>query len=54
MKRNKRHKEVLYATVLVDLRARNWEMAVPMAADLVKESDSLAPAYLRGEACGKC
>jgi predicted Zn-dependent protease len=27
---------VLYATVLVNLAARNWDIAVPMAADLVK------------------
>jgi Flp pilus assembly protein TadD, contains TPR repeats len=33
---DKTHKEVLYATVLVNLAARNWDIAVPMAADLVK------------------
>jgi tetratricopeptide (TPR) repeat protein len=32
---DKTHKEVLYA-VLVNLAARNWDIAVPMAADLVK------------------
>ena len=33
---DKTHKEVLYATVIVNLAAKNWDIAVPMAADLVK------------------
>ena len=33
---DKRHKEVLYTRVVVNLAARNWDTAVPMAADLVK------------------
>ena len=33
---DKRHKEVLYTRVVVNLAARNWDMAVTVAADLVK------------------
>jgi tetratricopeptide (TPR) repeat protein len=33
---DKTHKEVLYATVIVNLAAKNWDIAVPMTADLVK------------------
>jgi Flp pilus assembly protein TadD len=34
--KDQRHKEVLYARVLVSLATRNWDMAVPLAVDLVK------------------
>jgi hypothetical protein len=34
--KDQRQKEVLYARVLVSLATRNWDMAVPLAVDLVK------------------
>ena len=50
--------DVSYASLIVRLAAENWDMAVTIAADIVKsrtkEPEYVDPACPRSEACGKC